>query len=119
MEQNSNQRRKFQTDGEYSKVPSKFEEIWCPRGGDFPNSRFVRKAKYSSSYSLPLCFESTHSEASGVHWSASGPKMAEKNEREFTEEQLRAHEGHVGLQAGYNKGASQAGVGSFGNTRHM
>lgn len=48
-----------------------------------------------------------------------GPKMAEKNEREFTEEQLRAHEGHIGLQAGFNKGASQAGVGAFGNTRHM
>ena len=48
-----------------------------------------------------------------------GPKMAEKNEREFTEEQLRAHEGHVGLQAGYNKGATQAGLGSMGNTRHM
>jgi len=48
-----------------------------------------------------------------------GPKMAEENKREFTEEQLRASEGHVGLQAGYNKGASQAGVGSFGNTRHM
>lgn len=48
-----------------------------------------------------------------------GPKMAEKNEREFTEEQLRAHEGHIGLQAGYNKGASQAGLGSMGNTRHM
>jgi len=48
-----------------------------------------------------------------------GPKMADGNKREFTEEQLRASEGHVGLQAGYNKGASQAGVGSFGNTRHM
>merc|ERR1712071_214194 len=48
-----------------------------------------------------------------------GPKMADGNKREFTEEQLRAIEGHVGLQAGYNKGASQAGVGSFGNTRHM
>ena len=45
--------------------------------------------------------------------------MADGNKREFTEEQLRASEGHVGLQAGYNKGASQAGVGSFGNTRHM
>ena len=45
--------------------------------------------------------------------------MADKNEREFSEEQLRAHEGHIGLQAGFNKGASQAGVGSFGNTRHM
>lgn len=45
--------------------------------------------------------------------------MADENKREFTEEQLRASEGHVGLQAGFNKGASQAGVGSFGNTRHM
>ena len=35
--------------------------------------------------------------------------MADENKREFTEEQLRAGEGHIGLQAGYNKGASQAG----------
>jgi Calponin len=48
-----------------------------------------------------------------------GPKMAEENKREFTEEQLRASEGHLNLQMGYNKGASQAGVGAFGNTRHM
>lgn len=45
--------------------------------------------------------------------------MAEKNEREFSEEQLRAHEAHLNLQMGFNKGASQAGLGSFGNTRHM
>ncbi|CAH1173522.1 unnamed protein product [Phaedon cochleariae] len=48
-----------------------------------------------------------------------GPKMADKNERTFTEEQLRASEGQVNLQMGYNKGASQAGHGGFGNTRHM
>ncbi|XP_044758028.1 myophilin [Coccinella septempunctata] len=48
-----------------------------------------------------------------------GPKMADKNERHFTEEQLRAHEGELNLQMGYNKGASQSGLGSFGNTRHM
>ncbi|XP_018562545.1 myophilin [Anoplophora glabripennis] len=48
-----------------------------------------------------------------------GPKMAEKNERNFTEEQLRAHEGELNLQMGYNKGASQSGHGGFGNTRHM
>ncbi|XP_075217290.1 myophilin [Lycorma delicatula] len=48
-----------------------------------------------------------------------GPKMAEKQERQFTEEQLRASEAHLGLQMGYNKGASQAGQGGFGNTRHM
>ncbi|XP_050452558.1 muscle-specific protein 20 [Cataglyphis hispanica] len=48
-----------------------------------------------------------------------GPKMADENKRTFTEEQLRASEGHLNLQMGYNKGASQAGLGSFGNTRHM
>lgn len=48
-----------------------------------------------------------------------GPKMAEKNERTFTEEQLRANEGQLNLQMGYNKGASQSGHGGFGNTRHM
>uniref|UniRef100_A0A1B6DKD5 Calponin n=1 Tax=Clastoptera arizonana TaxID=38151 RepID=A0A1B6DKD5_9HEMI len=48
-----------------------------------------------------------------------GPKMAEKNERVFTEEQLRASEGQVNLQMGYNKGANQSGHGGFGNTRHM
>lgn len=50
---------------------------------------------------------------------ALGPKMADKNEREFTEDQLRASEGHLGLQMGYNKGASQSGHGGFGNARHM
>ncbi|XP_050084233.1 myophilin isoform X1 [Anopheles aquasalis] len=48
-----------------------------------------------------------------------GPKMADKNERTFSEEQLRAHHGELNLQMGYNKGASQAGCGSFGNSRHM
>ncbi|KAH8358925.1 hypothetical protein KR093_003354 [Drosophila rubida] len=48
-----------------------------------------------------------------------GPKMSEKNERSFTEEQLRAHEGELNLQMGFNKGASQAGHGGFSNTRHM
>lgn len=46
-----------------------------------------------------------------------GPKESEKNTREFSEEQLRAgREGHIGLQAGWNKGASQAGQ-NFGKTR--
>ncbi|XP_049837503.1 muscle-specific protein 20 [Schistocerca gregaria] len=38
-----------------------------------------------------------------------GPKPAEEHKREFTEEQLRAGEAIIGLQAGTNKGASQAG----------
>ncbi|CAG9856378.1 unnamed protein product [Phyllotreta striolata] len=48
-----------------------------------------------------------------------GPKMADENKRSFTDEQLRAHEGQLNLQMGFNKGASQSGHGGFGNTRHM
>jgi len=49
-----------------------------------------------------------------------GPKMATKNERNFSDEQIRqGRDGAVGLQAGSNKGASQAGHGGMGNTRHM
>ncbi|KZC05914.1 Muscle-specific protein 20 [Dufourea novaeangliae] len=47
-----------------------------------------------------------------------GPKPAEENKRHFTEEQLRAGEGLIGLQAGTNKGATQAGQ-SFGATRKI
>lgn len=40
-----------------------------------------------------------------------GPKMSEENKREFSEELLHAgRQGHIGLQAGSNKGASQAGL---------
>jgi len=45
-----------------------------------------------------------------------GPEEATQNRREFTEDQLRAGEGVIGLQAGSNKGASQAGQ-NFGKTR--
>jgi len=45
-----------------------------------------------------------------------GPKESDKNERQFTDEQMRAGDGHIGLQAGWNKGASQAGQ-NFGKTR--
>lgn len=45
--------------------------------------------------------------------------MATKNEREFTDEQIRAgRDGHIGLQAGYNKGATQSGT-NMGNMRHI
>jgi len=49
-----------------------------------------------------------------------GPKMAEKNERNFSDEQIRqGRDAQIGLQAGSNKGHSQAGLGGMGNTRHM
>ncbi|CAD1478973.1 unnamed protein product, partial [Heterotrigona itama] len=46
-----------------------------------------------------------------------GPKEADKNIRNFTEEQLRAGQGVISLQYGSNKGANQSGI-NFGNTRH-
>ena len=45
-----------------------------------------------------------------------GPKESQANKREFTDEQLRAGEGVIGLQMGSNKGATQAGQ-NFGKTR--
>lgn len=47
-----------------------------------------------------------------------GPKESDPNKRTFSEEQLRAGEGTIGLQAGYNKGASQAGQ-NFGKSRSI
>ena len=46
--------------------------------------------------------------------------MSTENKRNFTEEQIKqGRDGQIGLQAGSNKGASQAGHGGMGNTRHM
>lgn len=39
-----------------------------------------------------------------------GPKMAEKNERQFTEAQMREAQNVVSLQYGSNKGANQSGI---------
>lgn len=65
---------------------------------------------------IPFSQTQKHPEFTGP---ALGPKMADKNERTFTEEQLNAHKSELNLQMGYNKGASQAGHGGMGNTRHM
>ncbi|XP_067633781.1 myophilin-like [Eurosta solidaginis] len=47
-----------------------------------------------------------------------GPKEADKNVRNLSEEQLRAGQNVISLQYGSNKGANQSGI-NFGNTRHM
>ncbi|XP_062586778.1 myophilin-like [Saccostrea cucullata] len=49
---------------------------------------------------------------------AYGPKEAEANKRDFTEEQLKAGQNIIGLQMGTNKGANQSGM-NIGNTRHI
>ncbi|CAF1083182.1 unnamed protein product [Brachionus calyciflorus] len=59
-----------------------------------------------------------YAQKNGFQGPTLGVKLAEENRREFTEEQLRAGEAVIGLQAGFNKGANQSGV-SFGTSRHM
>ncbi|ODN03617.1 Muscle-specific protein 20 [Orchesella cincta] len=56
-----------------------------------------------------------HPEWNGPHL---GPKPAEENLRNFSEDVMRAGETMIGLQAGSNKGASQAGQ-NFGATRKI
>ncbi|XP_066955538.1 myophilin [Macrobrachium rosenbergii] len=65
-----------------------------------------------------ICLQSLGRKGAQFGKPSIGPKEAEKNVRNFTEEQLRASEGIVNLQYGSNKGANQSGM-SFGNTRHM
>jgi len=65
-----------------------------------------------------ICLQSLGRKGGNFGKPTIGPKEAEKNVRQFTDEQLRASEGIVNLQYGSNKGASQSGM-SFGNTRHM
>ena len=47
-----------------------------------------------------------------------GPRPSEENRRHFTEEQLKAGETVIGLQAGTNRGANQSGI-SIGTTRKI
>lgn len=48
-----------------------------------------------------------------------GIAVTDANKREFSEETLAAGKGVISQQAGYNKGATQAGSGGFGNTRKL
>lgn len=48
-----------------------------------------------------------------------GPKMSDANQRDFTDDQLRAGQSMVGLlNEGMNKGANQSGQ-NFGLSRHI
>jgi len=57
-------------------------------------------------------------QANGFSGPALGPRESQRNTREFTEEQLKAGQGVIGLQMGTNQCASQKGM-SFGNVRHI
>jgi len=68
--------------------------------------------------SVQMCLQSLARKASKYGKPSLGPKESEGNRRSFTDEQLKAGESVIGLQYGYNKGATQSGI-NFGNTRHM
>ncbi|NP_001040372.1 myophilin [Bombyx mandarina] len=68
--------------------------------------------------SVVICLQSLGRKAGTYGKPSIGPKEAEKNVRNFSEEQLRAGQGVISLQYGSNKGANQSGI-NFGNTRHM
>lgn len=68
--------------------------------------------------SVVICLQSLGRKAGSYGKPSIGPKEAEKNVRNFSEEQLRAGQGVISLQYGSNKGANQSGI-NFGNTRHM
>ncbi|XP_065837811.1 myophilin-like [Oscarella lobularis] len=48
-----------------------------------------------------------------------GVKMSEKNERNFSQDQIDAGKFVASKQMGSNQGATQAGLGGFGNQRKM
>jgi len=68
--------------------------------------------------SVVICLQSLGRKAGQFGKPSIGPKEADKNERHFSEEKLRAGQSIIGLQMGSNKGATQSGI-NFGNTRHM
>jgi len=57
-------------------------------------------------------------QANGYNGPVLGPREAQRNTRDFTDEQMKAGQGIIGLQMGTNQLASQKGM-SFGNQRHI
>lgn len=68
--------------------------------------------------SVVTCLQSLGRKAHKFGKPGIGPKEADKNVREFSDEQLKAGQTIISLQYGSNKGANQSGI-NFGNTRHM
>jgi len=62
-----------------------------------------------------LCIEA---QVKGYGGPALGPREAQRNVRDFSDEQLTAGKSVIGLQMGTNKVASQSGM-SFGGQRHI
>jgi len=68
--------------------------------------------------SVLVCLSSLARKADKFGKASMGPREAHGEKRDWTEEQMRAGEGVIGLQMGSNKGATASGV-NMGNTRHI
>ncbi|XP_067122431.1 myophilin [Centruroides vittatus] len=68
--------------------------------------------------SVCICLQSLARKAAKFGHKSMGPKEADPNIRQFSEEQLKAGQNVISLQYGSNKGANASGI-NFGNTRHM
>jgi len=68
--------------------------------------------------SVLICLSSLARKADKFGKPTLGPREAHGEKREWTEEQLRAGDGVIGLQMGSNQGASATGI-NMGNSRHI
>ncbi|CAH0407501.1 unnamed protein product [Chilo suppressalis] len=68
-------------------------------------------------YSVLICLQSLGRKAGNYGKPSIGPKEADKNVRQFSEEQLKSGQNVISLQYGTNKG-QQTGI-SFGNRRQI
>lgn len=69
-------------------------------------------------YSVQICLQAMGRKAPKFGHKGFGPKEAEQNKRNFTEQQLKQGETIINLQYGSNKGANASGI-SFGKTNRM
>lgn len=71
-------------------------------------------------YQVMLCILafSRHAQKKGYQGPFIGPKLAEKQEIHFTDEQLLKSKAEVGLQYGYTGGANQSGM-CYGKRREV
>lgn len=69
-------------------------------------------------HQVVLCINGLARKAQAMGLRGYGPKEAEQNKRDFSDEQLKAGQNVIGLQMGSNQGATQSGQ-NFGNHRHM
>jgi len=93
------------------------ENYGVPSASLFPTADLFEGRNMAMVLSTILLFGS-EAQRHGFNGPTCGPKPTEKHVVNFTEEQLRAGQGMIGLQAGTNKCASQSGM-KMGASRHI